>query len=307
MTDGLKAHAIDLYDRFTHGTGDRRAFMADLVRLAGSAAAAEALLAGIAASPAAATIVPADDPRLKTATVRQKLSEGRTLTLYMAVPAKAHGRHPAVMVVHENRGLNDHIRDVTRRVALSGYVACAPDFLSRNGGTPADEDAARATIGALDLSEVTMDALACVQWLGRNPPGHQVLTGKVAALGFCWGGALVDRLAVAAGTALAAGVSYYGPAPDPVEAAQVKTAMLLHYGSLDTRVTPGGLRWADALRAAGVETEAHIYQGANHAFNNDTAPDRYDAAAADLAWTRTLAFLAAHLTAKRKPKSVMPA
>jgi carboxymethylenebutenolidase len=306
VTDGLEARANARHDRFTHG-GDRRAFLADLVKLAGSAAAANALLAGIAASPAAAAIIPADDPRLKTATVRQKVSEGRVLSLYMAVPAKAHGPHPAVMVVHENKGLDEHIRDVARRVALAGYVACAPDFLTVAGGTPADEDTARRMIGRLDLVQTTLDALACVQWLGRNPPGNQVLTGKVGALGFCWGGALVDRTAVAAGTALAAGVSYYGPAPDPTQAAQVRAAMLLHYASLDTRVTPDGLAWANALAAAGVATEAHVYEGVNHAFDNDTAPDRYDAAAAGLAWTRTLAFLAAHLAPKHVKKTVTPA
>jgi carboxymethylenebutenolidase len=162
-------------------------------------------------------------------------------------------------------------------------------------------------IGRLDLGQVTLDALACVQWLGRNPPGEQVLTGKVGTIGFCWGGALVDRVAVAAGTALAAGVSYYGPAPDPAEAAQVKAAMLLQYAALDTRVTPGGLAWANALYAAGVVTETHVYEGVNHAFNNDTAPDRYNKQAADLAWSRTLAFLQAHLTDGRKVKTVMPA
>lgn len=298
MTAELRARAIALYDRFTHGSGDRRAFMADLAKLAGGVAAADALLAGIAASPAAAAVIPADDPRLKTATVRQTVSVGRTLSLYMALPAKARGRHPAVMVVHENRGLNDHIRDVARRVALAGYVACAPDFLSGRGGTPPDEDAARLMTAKLDLAQVTADAVATVQWLGRNPPGDRVLTGKVGALGFCWGGALVDRVAVAAGDALAAGVAYYGPAPDPAEAGQVKAAMLLQFGALDTRVTPDGLRWANALYQAGVTTETHVYEGANHAFNNDTAPERYDAAAADLAWARTLAFFKAHLTDK---------
>lgn len=290
-----KQRAIALFDRFTHEHGDRRAFMADLTRLAGSTAAAQLLLSGIAADPAAAAIVPADDPRVKTATVRQTVSPGRTLSLYMALPAKAHGRQPAVMVVHENRGLNDHIRDIARRVALAGFVACAPDFLSAAGGTPADEHAARIMISKLDLAQVTADAVGTVQWLGRNPRGEQVLTGRVGAIGFCWGGALVDRVAIAAGDALAAGIAYYGPAPDPAEAVRVKAAMLLQFGGLDTRVTPGGLLWADALARAGVVVERYVYEGANHAFNNDTAPDRYDADAAHLAWERSLAFLHAHV------------
>lgn len=295
MTD-IRAQAIALYDRFTHETRNRRAFMADMVKLAGSVAAADALIGGIAASPAAAALIAPDDKRLKTATVRQTVSPGRALSLYMALPAKARGRRAAVMVVHENRGLNDHIRDVARRVALLGYVACAPDFLSGVGGTPADEDAARAMIGTLDLAQATRDAVGAVQWLGRNPPGEHVLTGRVGAIGFCWGGALVDRAAIAAGDALRAGIAYYGPAPDPAEAAKVKAAMLLQFAGLDTRVTPNGLIWAEALRAAGVDTQSYVYDGANHAFNNDTAAGRYDPVAAALAWDRATAFLKEHLT-----------
>lgn len=286
MTDDLKRHAIELYDRFTHEHGDRRAFMRDLGLLAGSAAAADALLASIAGNPAAATVVASANPRLATRTVEWSGPNGR-LSGYMAEPARGRGKRPAVMVIHENRGLTDHIRDVARRVALLGYTTVAPDFLSRVGGTPANEDVARGMIGKLDLAATVADALATITWLGTDR--------KVGAIGFCWGGAMVNRIAVAAGTALAAGVPYYGPAPDPSEAGKVRAAMLLQYAGLDDRVNATGLPWSKALVAAGVATETYVYPGVNHAFNNDTAVGRYDKAAADLAWTRTTAFLAKYL------------
>ena len=281
----LKSRAIALYDRFTHETHDRRAFIAELTKLAGGTAAAGALLATIATDPAAAALIAADDPRLKTRNVRWQVGTGRTMHGYMALPAKARGRQPAVMVIHENRGLTDHIRDVARRVALAGYVAVAPDFLSVSGGTPVDQDAARDLIGKLDLAQTVQDAAATVRWLKLN----RYASGKVGTVGFCWGGAMVNRVAIAAGDQLAAGVAYYGPAPDPSEAAKVKAAMLLHYAGLDERVNKTALPWIDALKAAGVPVEAYFYPGANHAFNNDTSVDRYDKATADLAWGRTLA------------------
>lgn len=289
--DDIRTRAIALYDRFTHETHDRRAFMADLTKLAGGTAAANALLLGIAADPAAAAIVPPDDKRLKTSTVSWKVGENRMMRGYMAIPAKARGRQPAVMVIHENRGLNDHIRDVARRVALAGYVALAPDFLSVSGGTPANEDAARDLIGKLDLERAVADGAATVRWLKLNRYG----TGKVGAVGFCWGGAMVNRVATAAGDQLAAAVAYYGPTPDPAEAARVKAAMLLHYAGLDDRVNKGAQPWIDALKAAGVPVTAYFYPGANHAFNNDTSAERYDKAAADLAWSRTVTFFKEHL------------
>ncbi len=291
--DSLRRRAIALYDRFTHETHDRRAFMADLIKLAGSAAAAEALLLGIAADPAAATIVPPDDQRVRTRTSSWTTAPGRTLTGYRAVPATAKGeRLPTVLVIHENRGLNDHIRDVARRIALAGFIAVAPDFLSPAGGTPADEDKARAMIGALDLARTTDDAVATARMLAAEPRAN----GKVGAVGFCWGGALTNRLAVAAGASLAAAVAYYGPAPDPAEAAKVRAPLLLHYAGLDERVAQTGGPWVAALKAAHKDVTAFTYPGVNHAFNNDTAGDRYDAAAATLAWGRTIAFLKEKLT-----------
>lgn len=285
--DDLRARAIALYDRFTHVTHDRRAFMADLTRLAGSAAAANALLLGIAADPAAATIVPANDPRLHTSEVDWPSGPERTMKGYVARLTAAPTRRPAVIVIHENRGLNDHIRDVARRIALEGFTALAPDFLSPVGGTPADEDRARTMIGQLDLARSVADAVSAV----RLMKAARTSTGAVGAIGFCWGGAMTNRLAIAAGTDLRAAVPYYGPAPAPEEAAKIKAAMLLHYAGNDDRVNATARPWIAALQAAHVPVEAFFYEGASHAFNNDTSAERYDRAAAELAWGRTIAFL----------------
>lgn len=285
--DDLRMRAIALYDRFTHETHDRRAFMADLTRLAGSAAAANALLLGIAADPAAAGLVRAADLRVKARNVGWQVESGRTYKGYWASPMNAIGPLPAVIVIHENRGLTNHIRDVTRRVAIEGYHALAPDFLSPSGGTPADEDKARDRIGALVLADVVADGASTVRWL----KGNVRTTGKIGALGFCWGGAMVNRLAVAAGADLLAAVPYYGPAPDPSEATAVKAAMLLHYAGIDDRVNATAQPWVDALKAANVPVQSFTYEGAHHAFNNDTSRERYDKAAAELAWGRTIAFL----------------
>lgn len=289
--DDIRRTAIALYDRFTHERIGRRNFMTELTRIAGGAAAANALLAGIAADPAAAALTPENDARLIVR--RGGLGLKGRLNGYVAAPRAARGRKlAAVLVIHENRGLNRHIEDVTRRVALAGYFAVAPDMLTSTGGTPPDEDKARADIQQLDLGAsvaTAVDAIDHVRGLRHN-------NGKVGALGFCWGGAFVDRLAIAAGTKLNAAVAYYGPAPDPAEARKVQAAMLLHYAGLDDRVNATGKPWVEALQRARVRVEAHSYPGVNHAFNNDTAADRYDKAAADLAWQRTLAFFKRELT-----------
>jgi len=280
MDDGLKQEAIRLYDRFTHEGLERRVFMRRMVALAGSLAAAEALIASIAASPAAAAVVPADDPRLTTRT--QDLVGG-----YKAYVAERRTRSlkATVVVIHENRGLNDHIRDVARRLGVAGFRAVAPDFLSSSGGTPADEDAAREAIGKLDLGKSVSDAVAILDELAKSSRG-----GKVGAVGFCWGGGFVNSLAVAAGDKLEAGVSYYGPAPDASEAAKVQAPLLIHDAGLDDRVNRTSFPWVEALRAAGKPVKFYLYKGVNHAFNNDTSSERYNKEAADLAWKRTLDF-----------------
>lgn len=279
MTNDIRAAAIALYDRFTHEGMPRRDFMTRMVALAGSVAAAEALIAGIAASPAAAVIVPTDDKRLTTAT---RMIDG--LKAYVAEP-RSRSLKATILVIHENRGLNDHIRDIARRLALAGYRAVAPDLLTPLGGTPANEDEARTLIGKLDLAKATADGLALVKPLKATSRG-----GKVGVVGFCWGGAYVNRLAVAAGKELSAGVAYYGPAPNPAEAVKVEAPLLLHYAGLDERVNATGKPWVAALQAAHKKVEAYTYEGVNHAFNNDTSAERYNKSAADLAWSRTLAF-----------------
>jgi carboxymethylenebutenolidase len=195
-----------------------------------------------------------------------------------------------VLVIHENRGLNDHIRDVARRLAVAGYRAVAPDMLSPSGGTPANEDAARDAIGKLDLGKSVSDAVAMLAELKKSSRG-----GKVGAVGFCWGGGFVNRLAIAAGGKLDAGVVYYGPAPDPSEAPKVQAAMEFHNAGLDDRVNRGSFAWINALRAAGKTAKFFLYDGVNHAFNNDTSAERYNKPAADLAWKRTLAFFKRYL------------
>jgi carboxymethylenebutenolidase len=285
MDPTTRQQAILLYDRFTHEGMERRAFMAEMAKLAGSVAAAELLVAGIVASPAAAAIVPENDPHIFTHT--QALT-GR-YKAYVAEP-RTRSLKATVLVIHENRGLNDHIRDVARRVAVAGFRAVAPDMLSPTGGTPANEDAARDAIGKLDLGKSVSDAVAFLAALRKSSRGN-----KIGAIGFCWGGGFVNRLAVAAGDALASGVPYYGPAPDPSEAPKVQAAMEFHNAGLDDRVNATSFPWIEALRANKKTVKFFLYDGVNHAFNNDTSAERYNKPAADLAWQRTLAFFHQHL------------
>ncbi len=285
MDQELKQVAIELYDRFTHDGLDRRVFMARMVALAGSVAAAEALIGAIAASPAAAAVVPADDPRLTTRT--QDLVGG--YRAYVADP-RTRSLKATVLVIHENRGLNDYTRDVARRIGIAGFRGVAVDFLSPSGGTPPNEDAAREAIGKLDLNKSVSDAVSILDELAKSSRG-----GKVGAVGFCWGGGFVNRLAVAAGDKLAAGVSFYGPAPDPAEAAKVQAPLELHLAGLDNRVNTTGFPWVAALREAKKTVKFFLYDDVHHAFHNDTSAERYNKAAADLAWKRTLAFFKQHL------------
>jgi carboxymethylenebutenolidase len=291
MTNPVERAAIALYDRFTHEGMDRRAFMTALTRIAGGAAAATALLSSIACQAAAAPQVAADDNRVRARPLEWEPRPGRRYRGYAAAPA-AGGEHlPLVVVVHENRGLNDHIRDVARRLAVAGFSALAPDFVSPAGGTPDDEDRARAMIGALDMAETVADGAATIRWLASPAGGSR----KVGCVGFCWGGGLTNRLAVASGAALKAAVPFYGPAPDPAEATRVEAAMLIILAGLDNRVNGTARPWAEALRAAGKEVTVHEFPNVDHAFHNDTSAARYNREAAEAAWAETIAFFRRHL------------
>ncbi len=284
MTDDLKRGAITLYDRFTHGQMERRAFMARMIGLTGSLAAANALIGTIAARADAA---PLSDPKDRRLVVRDQTIAG--IKTYVAEPTTK-SLKASVVVIHENRGLNAHTRDVARRFALAGYRAVAPDLLTSLGGTPADEDKARDLIGKLDLAVTSKSAVAMLRELEKSSRG-----GKVGAVGFCWGGGMVNRLAVAAGKTLDAGIVYYGPAPAPAEAVKVEAPLLIHLAGLDKRIAETEFPWIAALRAAGKTVTYHDYPGVDHAFNNDTSAERYNKAAAELAWRRTLVWFKRYL------------
>jgi carboxymethylenebutenolidase len=295
MAQDIPREAIELYDRFTHEGMDRRDFMARLTRIAGSVAAASALLADVACNAETQPQVAADDRRLRTRDMAWEPRPGRRYRGYSAEPAVTNGRGPlpVILVIHENRGLNDHIRDVTRRFALAGWPALAPDWLSPSGGTPAgDDDRARTMIGQLDMAATVADGVATIGWLGA---GQARRRRKVGIVGFCWGGALVNRLAVASGTSLSAAVSYYGPAPDPAEAPRVRAPILFHLAGLDNRVNTTARPFAAAIQAAHGSATVIEHPNVDHAFNNDTSAARYNREAATQAWGQTLDFFRRHL------------
>jgi len=275
---------INAYDEYTHLTLDRRGFMDKLRVLSGSAAAAAAIAPMLAASSAQAAMVAADDARIVGEDVIWPGATGE-MKGYLVKPAGATGQLPTVLVVHENRGLNEHIRDVARRLATDGFMALAVDFLSPSGGTPADEEKAREMIGQLVPEQTVQNAVATVAWLKTRPDSN----GKVGAVGFCWGGGLVNDLA-SASPDLVAGVPYYGRQGKADTVANIKAALMLQYAGLDERINAGIEAYKQALEAAGKEFTIHIYDGVNHAFNNDTSAARYDKTAAELAWSRTIAF-----------------
>lgn len=284
MTDRPDRRAIALYDRFTHGEMGRRAFFEKMVALAGSVAAANALVATLSNDYARAAIVQPDDKRLAIEKPSFKGASGEVSGL-LARP-KGGGRRPAVIVIHENRGLNPHIEDVTRRLGVSGFLAFGVDLLSPAGGTPPDEDKARELIAALDQDKAVGDLVAAVQFLQEHPEANR----SVGAVGFCWGGGMANRLAVASSD-LKAAVAYYGKALPPAEAAKVQAPLLLHYAGLDERINADVPAFDEALKEAGKDYDVEFYEGADHAFNNDTNPARYEKNAAALAWDRTIAFL----------------
>jgi carboxymethylenebutenolidase len=275
---------INLFDDYTHLSLDRRKFMDNLVKLAGSVTAATAAAALMASNAQAQGLTAETDLSLTISEVTYPGAKGE-MKGYLVAP-KAEGTYGTVIVVHENRGLNAHIKDVARRVALEGFIALAPDFLSDLGGTPTDEEAARGMFSNLSASDVAANGVATVAYLKTLPK----VTGKVGAMGFCWGGGTVNALAVNAPD-LAAGVAYYGSQPkDEAEIANIKAALMLHYAGKDDRINAGIDAYKAALEKAGKEFQVFVYDGAQHAFNNDTSEARYNKEAAELAWGRTVAF-----------------
>jgi carboxymethylenebutenolidase len=276
---------INLFDVFTHGGMNRREFMDKLTLMAGSTAAATVVLGTLQNNYAHAAITEPTDARLV-------VSDGEIapgLSGHLAMPKDASGKLPGVIVIHENRGLNPHIKDVTRRMALEGFVAFGVDYLAPLGGTPADEEKAKEMIGTLKPDDVVAHSRKVLATLAA----HEKINGKVGAIGFCWGGGQVNALAVNDST-LAAGVAYYGRQAAAADVPKISSPLMLHYASLDERVNAGIGEFEAALKAANKPFELYMYEGANHAFNNDSNAARYNRLAADLAWGRSVAFLKKH-------------
>jgi carboxymethylenebutenolidase len=280
---------VDLYDRFTHGALSRREFMERLAATVGGTAAATALLPLLQNNYAVAQTVAENDPRIAISRFQYEIGDAM-MNGELAWPARE-GRFPGVVVIHENRGLNPHIRDVTRRFALEGFIALGIDVLSPEGGTPADEDRARDMIGQLPPDRAAARLAAGVAALARV----QTCNGKVGTVGYCWGGGMVNRIAVLNPPGLAAGVSYYGSQVPADQVERIRTPLMLHYAGNDERINAGIPAFKAALEWAKKDFELHVYDGAQHAFNNDTNAARYNKPVADLALSRTLAFFRNHL------------
>jgi carboxymethylenebutenolidase len=281
---------INLYDGLTHGLISRREFIDRATEIVGSAAAAAALIPILQCDYAKAETIPANDARLVSEKISFDTPKGKVAG-YLSRP-KAKGKRPAVIVIHQNRGLNPHIEDVTRRFASEGFLALAPDLLSPFGGTPEDEEAQLAAFAKIDRNDPSI-GVATVSFLKT----HAESTGKVGITGFCFGGGMVDLVTMNSPD-LDAAVAYYGPIPaDKSKVKDIKAPLLLHYAGLDTRLNEGIPAWEEALKANNKKYTLYMYEGANHAFNDDTAGPRYNKAAADLAWGRTLAFFKENLGA----------
>jgi carboxymethylenebutenolidase len=279
---------IELYDDFTHRHLDRRLFIEQVTKLVGSSVLAMTIMAALRSDYARAATIPVDDARLTTQNVSMPGSSG-AVKGYLARP-KSDAKLPGIVVIHQNRGLNPHIEDVTRRVALEGYVAVGVDCMSVLGGTPKDEDQAMKDFTKLTAGQATGELVQAVAFLKSRSD----VNGKIGTIGFCWGGGMVNRLAEAAGPDLNAGVAFYGTAPPLDQVSKIKAAMLLNYAGLDERVNATRPGYEDALKAAHVEYTAYVYPNVNHAFFDDTT-ERYNAEAAKLAWDRGKAFFAQHL------------
>ena len=274
---------VNLYDSFTHGGMSRRDFLDRLATMTGSTAAAAALLPLLQNDYAKAAIVAESDPRLAVDRVSYDSPKGK-INGYLVRP-KAKGKRPAVIVIQENRGLNPHIQDIARRLALEGFLAFAPDLLSVSGGTPPDEDQARDLHAKTDPKDLTVAAVAAVPFVLHHPESN----GNVGVVGFCFGGGVANLMA-AESPDLKAVVVYYGLQIPKDKVAAIRAPLLLHYAELDQRVNAGIAAYEAALKENGKRYTVYIYPGVNHAFNNDTNGARYNKPAADLAWARTLSF-----------------
>jgi carboxymethylenebutenolidase len=291
----LPPEAIQAYNLFIHGEIDRRAFMQRVNKVAASTVAAAAMVDALMPNYAEAQQVRPDDSRLKTerATVPSPNGNG-SINGYLVRPANAGtNRLPAILVVHENRGLNPHIEDVARRIALENFMAFAPDGLTSVGGYPGDDEKGGALFGKVDRTKMGEDLYAAAVWLKNRPDS----SGRLGVTGFCFGGGISNALAVRMGSDLAAAVPFYGGAPPIADVPKIKAAVLVHHGETDTRLVQAWPEYEAALKAAGVTYEGYIYPGAGHGFNNDASPARYNKAAADLAFKRTIDWFNKHVRA----------
>lgn len=273
---------INLFDEFTHKPLSREVFLKKLAKLTGSTAAALAVLPLLEINYAKAETIHQDDDRLTIERITYQ-SDGVEMKGYLARP-KGKKKLGGVVVIHENRGLNPHIEDVARRAALEGFIALAPDALSSLGGTPADTDQARELFTKLDAAKTQKNFIDAFTYLKTRKD----CTEKFGCVGFCWGGAMVNQLAVNVHD-LKAAVAFYGRQPEAVDVPKIKSSLQLHYASLDERINAGIPAYEEALKKAGTRYELFMYEGAQHGFNNDTAPTRYNEAAAKLAWSRAIA------------------
>src|SRR5690349_17096413 len=282
---------LNLFDKYVHGDIDRRAFLDGAQKFATGTVTATMIWESLRPNYAWAQQVPKDDARIKTETVTVDSPQGNgNIKGYFVKPAKAGGKQPGVLVVHENRGLNPYIEDVARRLGTEKFIAFAPDGLTSVGGYPGDDEKGGAAFGKVDRAKMTEDFVASARWLKARPD----CTGKIGVVGFCFGGGIANTLAVRMGADLNAAVPFYGGQPPAADAAKIKAPLLLHYASLDTRITGNWPAWEQALKANNVTYTGYVYEGANHGFHNDTTP-RYDEKAAKLAWERTLEFFNKYL------------
>ncbi|HEY7514124.1 MAG TPA: dienelactone hydrolase family protein [Vicinamibacteria bacterium] len=283
---------LALFDAYVHGAIDRRGFLDRASKYAAGGTTAALLLEALSPRFAEAQQVAKDDARINSESVEYPSPEGTgTMRGSLVKPAAAKGKLPGVLVVHENRGLNPHIEDVARRVALENFIAFAPDALFPLGGYPGDEDKARELFQKLDQTKTREDFVAAAAWLKARPE----CTGKVGVVGFCYGGAIANMLATRIPD-LGGAVPFYGTQPKPEDVPKIKAPLLIHYAEKDDRVNAGWPAYEEALKAAKVSYEAFVYPGTQHGFNNDTTP-RYDKEAAALAWKRTLDFFNKNLGA----------